>query len=324
MIQIKTDKEFFSLQSNFDFIPYTQSQSWYDFKKGSTDIAFFVDDISSVKIAFWGREYKVPFIDKKVLIVEGECFSPDLTLKSIRAFFIELTKLKYIGVELNSNNVYNVNYEIGIRRAGFIRPISFFSCPLTLVVNINEPINFNSNWKRNYKKAVKNNLIFQEVSMPDKECLNDFCDIYNSMSQRKNLEHKLQSSDLEKLVNNTNMRLFIVKSEGGSLHSAVIMYVNNGKSYYVFATNSLESHGVGASPFLIENILNILKLEGNSEFDFGRIPPSSHSTDNVYLFKNGIKGEGIQYNGEWSFYKSEMIEYLMHLYKKYVQKSQRY
>ena len=73
-----------------------------------------------------------------------------------------------------------------------------------------------------------------------------------------------------------------------------------------------------------KHILELLKVEDYNFFDFGRIPPSNHHTNGVYIFKNGIKGNKIQYCGEWIYYKNSIFEEAMYLYKKYFLKKQRY
>ena len=80
----------------------------------------------------------------------------------------------------------------------------------------------------------------------------------------------------------------------------------------------------GASRFLIQSILELLAKEGVETFDFGRIPPSNHSTDGIYLFKQSIFGTKVQYNGEWISYKNSLMELLIHFLKKHILKKQRY
>lgn len=74
----------------------------------------------------------------------------------------------------------------------------------------------------------------------------------------------------------------------------------------------------------MQNIFEVLKTEGIEEFDFGRIPPSDHATDNVYIFKKASGGSPIQYNGEWVYFKSKWTEVLFTLYQLFKLKRQRY
>ena len=75
---------------------------------------------------------------------------------------------------------------------------------------------------------------------------------------------------------------------------------------------------------MVQSILEKLADENVQSFDFGRIPPSTHATDGIYFFKKSIKGLNTQYNGEWTYYKIKMLEYLMHFAKKFIAKRQRY
>ena len=76
--------------------------------------------------------------------------------------------------------------------------------------------------------------------------------------------------------------------------------------------------------FLVESIFKDLAASGITHFDFGRIPPSDHSTDKIYEFKMATRGKKIQYNGEWTYYNSNLIEFMVLFYKAFKLKKQRY
>jgi hypothetical protein len=75
---------------------------------------------------------------------------------------------------------------------------------------------------------------------------------------------------------------------------------------------------------MIESIFKDLVALGVTHFDFGRIPPSNHSTDKIYEFKIAARGKKTRYNGEWSYYKSMLIEFMVLFYKAFKLKKQRY
>jgi len=324
MIEINDPKDFFELQSSIPRIPFTQSKGWHDYQNfRSAKIRYFVNDPSDVKIALWGKEKKIPVLGKKMFLTEGEALSSNLDETQITSFFKEIKKLNYNAILINSNNEYFVDYEIGIRRAGLVRPLGEFSCPLTLIIKLQNLPKHNRNWKRNVKSAVDSGLVFTEIISPDKKDVECFVSLFNEMAELKKLSYELLFAPLNQLINDPEMRLFVVKQNEVPI-AARIIHVNGKFASDVYAANSLEARNNGASYFIMQSIFEELKSEGIEEFDFGRIPPSDHATDNVYVFKKASGGSPIQYNGEWVYFKSKRIEVLFTLYQLFKLKRQRY
>lgn len=324
MVEIDNPKEFFELQSAIPRIPFTQSRGWHDYQNIQEEkVRYFVNDLSNVKIALWGKEKPIPISGKKLFLIEGVAMSPYLEEATITSFFKKLKSLNYIAVLINSNNVYTIDFEIGIRRSGFVRPLGGFSCPLTILVKPQEIPKYNRNWKRNFKTAAGTGLNFTEISSPSKLDIESFISMFKEMSELKNLSYELFFENLNQLIFDHEMRLFMVKYNGKDI-SARIIHVNGKFASDVYAANSLEARNTGASYFIMQHIFELLKVEGVEEFDFGRIPPSDHATDNVYLFKKASGGSPIQYNGEWVYFKSRLTEILFTMYQLFKLKRQRY
>lgn len=325
MTQISSADKFFKLQEKIPHIPFTQSRGWYDYVvcNGSV-VVFYVDSEQEPKIMCWGVEYKIPFSSKKILRIEGESYQDDLTEKVFKKFYASLTKTKYIGVEINSNNTYNIEFEVGIRRSGFKRPIGFFSSPLTIEVDFKLNFKFDNNWKRNVKKAVKNELQFKELKDASVLEITQISDMFKELSDLKGLGFLLKIEALQLLIASKSIRTFMVYDNEKQPIAARIIHENKQYATDIFAANSMQARNYGATYFMMEQIFEKLKNEGCKRFDFGRIPPSNHATDSVYVFKNTSRGKKIQYNGEWAYYKNNLIEGLMYFYKRYVIKKQQY
>jgi lipid II:glycine glycyltransferase (peptidoglycan interpeptide bridge formation enzyme) len=144
------------------------------------------------------------------------------------------------------------------------------------------------------------------------------------MADLKKLNYKLESISLKSLLQSEDIRLFVVQDVNGKILSARIIHVSHPFSSDVLAANSINSRSFGAAYFIMQNIFKILHEEGFKHFDFGRIPPSDHATDNVYQFKSFTRGNSIQYNGNWSFYENKWLEFLMFCFKNFKLKLQRY
>ncbi|KYK21257.1 hypothetical protein AYK24_03375 [Thermoplasmatales archaeon SG8-52-4] len=323
MDQLSPEK-YFSIHSLFSHIPYSQSEDWYNYLVArGENVVFYCNREDQPSIAFMGRIKKVPLVGR-ILIVEGELISNEISNETITDFYSEVVKLPYAGIEINSNNEYSIEFEVGIRRSGFMRPIGLSSCPLSIIVDLSNDLKYNRNWKYNYNKAIKAELLFDEVTHPELSDLQLFSDMYSELASRKNLGYKLNPKALLSLVNGPNMRLFSVMTKEKVVVASNIIYVRGIHSYDIFASNSNLSWENGATRFIVQKIFEVLKSEGVTVFDFGRIPPSTHGSDGVYKFKNSVKGTKIQYNGEWSFYQKNLKEQLVYLGKHFIAKTQRY
>lgn len=323
MISISS-KDFFKLQSFFSNVPYSQSKGWFQYLKArGENLVFYIDNCEIPSIGFMGKVKSVPVLGK-ILLIEGEIIKKDISNKLIRDFYCEIIQLPYVGIELNSSNTYNVEFEIGIRRAGFVRPLANFSCPLTSMIDLTKPLILNKMWRKNYNKAVKSNLSFKSIDDPDMEHAKGFSELYAERASKKGLGHDLNPTGLLALIKNKDMNLFVAESSDKSIMSATIIYINGIYSYHVYVGTSQLGLLNGSSRFVLQSALVKLAEQGVEFFDFGRIPPSNHATDNIYKFKDGIRGRKVQYNGEWVYYKSKLIEYLIHFIKLFYHKSQRY
>lgn len=323
MNQLSAEK-FLSIHSFFTHIPYSQSEGWHKYLVArGENVVFYCNHEDQPSIAFMGRVKKVPFAGK-ILIIEGELLADDISNETITDFYSEVVKLPYAGIEINSNNDYSIEFEVGVRRAGFLRPIGLSACPLSILIDLTNDLKFNRNWKYNFNKAIKAELIFNELTQPELPDLQIFSEMYSELASRKNLGYKLNPEALLSMVNGPNMRIFSVMTKENVIVASNIIYVNGTYSYDIFASNSNLSWENGATRFIVQKIFELLKSEGVTKFDFGRIPPSTHGSDGVYKFKNSVKGEKVQYIGQWSFYRKQLKENLMYLGRHFLGRTQRY
>jgi len=123
---------FFDITQSFDYVPFTQSKGWWAMNSLTDEnrFAFFVDCIEKPAIACMGHIKKS--LRLKMLQIEGECLldEKDIESKQIREFYKEITQAGFDMVEVNSSLPYNALHEIGIRQAGYLRPVGMFSTPV--------------------------------------------------------------------------------------------------------------------------------------------------------------------------------------------------
>ncbi|MCY1635012.1 GNAT family N-acetyltransferase [Marinifilum sp. D737] len=323
MIKV-SQARYFEIQSKFLQIPYSQSKDWYEYLSlGREEILFFVDNEIDPMIMFFGKKIKVPFSTKNILIIDTPLIKSNFTEKTIRKRLLSLLEHDFIGFEIDSISEYDVEYEVGFRRAGFIRPLALSKSPLSIDLNLATSFNYDSNWKRNVKKSKEAGVIVEEILNPTKEDAILFVRLFEDTKKQKKLKYSLDSEAIYRLIRSDNIRMFYAKKDDIVL-SAQIFYHYNLHCYSIYRVNSIASRSNNSSYVLYDEIFKKLSSEGFLAYDFGRIPPSNHATDSVYTFKNASRGRKVQYNGEWVFYKNKWIEYLMFLYKQFVLKKQRY
>jgi len=315
---------FFQLQEKFSRIPFTQSQGWYNYMKGrGKEVIFYVDNDQDPKIGCWGTLQKIPFSKRKILLIGAETYSPDLTEMEFKSFYSELATT-HDAIEVNSSNPYDIEFETGIRRAGFKRPIGIFDCPLTIEIDLSQKVNVNKNWKRNVKKGTRAGLNFEEITSIQPSEIKAIVSLFKELKELKGLHFELEEISLSRLLKSEEIRTFIVYDQANNPISASINHVNHPYCTNIFSVNSHTSRECGAAFFILDSIFAKLKSEKFLYFDFARIPPSDHATDSVYVFKNSSRGKKLQYNGEWTYYKNEKLELAVFLYKCFKTKKQRY
>lgn len=313
MVKIENAEKYFNCIKKISFHGMEQTEFWYHYKKETKNFVFYVDSVVDTSIGIMGTLYKKPIIGNILQVIDGPVYKENTNQKKIVNFFNELKK-EYSIIEIDSSNIYDVNFEVSIRRAGFKRPLMYKRCPLTIYIDLNDIKRYDRNWRRNIIKAKENGLIFFEAEK-NKKHLAVFVEMFNEMRQLKNISYGINTEELQRLLSCEEIHLFLVKKEEDILAGRIVA-IRGSFAYDVHASNSNRARDFGATFFLIDNILTYLKNKNVLYFDFGRISPGIDKKDNVTLFKEGSNGKYIQYNGEWGWYKRTFYQYAMYFYQK--------
>jgi len=314
--------QFFEIQAtHFSNIPYNQTKEWLKSTVGIVSTKFFVNSLKKPEIACWGRVFKRKFVGNH-LMIDGITYQTD-NIKTIHDFFQNIVNQNYSIIEISDIGIHSTHFEIGIRQAGFIRPILSLS-PLSLIVKTQEPFNFHRNWRRNVRKAENEGCEFEIVEYPTEVQLKEFVGLFKQLKERKGLEFSINNRSLYLLLQNKCYKLFFVKNSKGNYISGRIIYVCGDNSYDIYAANSDEGTKNGSAYYIQEKILFYLKHIGVSYFDYGRISPSNDEMNNIYISKNYSGGEPITYNGQWLYSKSKQTGLLYEIYKLLIRKQRRY
>jgi lipid II:glycine glycyltransferase (peptidoglycan interpeptide bridge formation enzyme) len=308
---------FFRVQQNMSYIPFSQSKGWHDFrlrKKGSSAV-YFIDDIENPSICAWGLVRRVPLFGK-IVQIEGESYHNTLSKLQVKEFYEQIasySKHHYMMTHISNDDVYNVNYEIGIRQAGFVRPLIMMNCPLSIIIDL-PTWKASSKWKYEVKIAQKKNLSFAYIGNPNRAQAEIVCAMYAEMVHDKGLAHQLDVNDLQILLSNEHFKLFMVSTSDEQPLAFCIAYIYNKTAYYLIATTSIVAKKIqGCSRFMVNSLLEWLKDNKVERFDFGRIGPGKRSSNSVYEFKSSAGGTIIPYSGEWVFANSKLFEMLFSL-----------
>ena len=321
MVQIE-HIEFSSFAAKFSNKPFEVTDAWvkYQTAKGNKP-KFFVDSKSQPQILCWARAKNIKFLGE-VLDVQGPIFDKSVTTKQLHKFLDKIKKLPYKGVFINLSTEYNVIFEVACRKAMFKRPIGQSNTSLTILVNTND-FNPDRNWRRNLKKSQNVSFQFeikQNVSLDDCRIIER---LHAENSKIKNLGYLLKTEHVHELVKANNMHVcFLYKNEQPI--AGRIISIEDSISYDVYACNSFESRNNGATQFLMQSIFEYLKSNGIKYFDFSRIPLGKEGASGVYDFKNSTRGNVVQYNGEWVYFKNKKLRHLYYLYNLVVNKKDFY
>lgn len=316
------DKDtFFQLTEKFQEVPLTQSAGWYAMNScyHPEKIIFMINDVENPRIGCFGHVKKMGFI--KMLLIEGERYVDSDAMKTptIRNFYSGILALGYDMVEVRSGAPYSFEYETAMRQVGFLRPVGQFSLPSTKIIDLTRSIEYNQNWKRNLKKASEFELTFEAIDQITQKDVEDFISINRSMTERKDLSFHYDLKQIYALCTSKDFQLLFVSSAKKRI-ACMIIFKSKKFASLLYAASSKEALISSASFFMYNQLFTYLSNQGIREFGMEKLLPSTDNVNNVFLFKNGVKGTHIQLNGEWSWYKKSIYRSSMYFVKKYIMK----
>ncbi len=317
--------EYFSLLAKIDSIPFVQSRVWIETNSNGSaeNVIYIVNSNKDVRISCIGLITRHRYIGTS-LIIRGVCRKRDVNETELRKFFLSILELNYDSVYIIDGEKYDSEFELAIRRAGFVRPLGLQLSPMTLFVDLQQPFSFHRNWRRNVKKSIENGNVFRVIDNPTHSDASDFVQLFKEQSERKGLGYSFSAEDILHLLKDNRYTMLMVSNKDGRNISGRIVFISGTMSYDVYAANSYEGINTGAVYQVQEGMLSYLKAQGVSCFDYGLIPPRADEMDDIYLAKSYSGGYAVGLNGEWCFYKSLFKHYLTSFLRFYVRKSKLY
>jgi len=314
---LEVDKElFFKIQEQMDYVSHMQGRGELESQilEQGKPVVYFVNDQENPKMCCWGEISHKPVIGK-MLRIYGEAGNGKLNSSEVKKFYEQLVEYvgkKYAFILVSSDNLYDVNYEIGIRQAGFVRPMKLSLCPLSILLDFENEKPRKKSWKYQLAQAKRMDLQFKVIETPDESDIKMFVDMYAEMAQTKRMNYRHRQECIAALLKDPAYRLFVMYTPEGKPLAAHIDYFHQKWAYHISSANSnLAREMRGTTHLLMENVFEWMKGQGVQYYDMGRIGPSTGNMNSVYEFKKYSGGEPIQYNGEWIFINKAWVEYLL-------------
>lgn len=161
--------------------------------------------------------------------------------------------------------IYHINPSEEDRYALFRNDAQLIRRDVTTTIDLENKIKYQEQRKRSIKKAIKNDLLFQESK--------DFKSYWNILEETLNVQHDAKPvhnlEEIEMLASlfPDNIKLFIASKDDKVL-GGTLVFENEIIVHTQYLANSIEGRNVGALDFVIDNLINEV-YQDKKYFDFG-------------------------------------------------------
>lgn len=299
--------------ANWQVIPFRQQKGWYTAQSRHYKLLFIVDEMIA-SVAYLKRRYGIT-----MLVLETPCKRTiNVAQKALKNWYEQLYALPYDIIEYNSSEPYNVYEEIALRQAGWLRPVGLFSYYLTNIINLQEPIHYNENWRRNLKHCADAHLQLQECTDRQKG-EQELWKLYHDMCQHKNLSLFPDRQFFHDILTDTHFRLFFAVSKQNESPVAMLLIHTSGThAGLLYAANNEQGYAASAGFFVYDSTFRLLQQQGFCTFDMEKLGVGISSANAVATFKQGITGQRTLLLGEWARYRRHWMRIVMYFLKKYI------
>ncbi len=165
---------------------------------------------------------------------------------------------------------------------------------ISTTIFLQDAIRFNERRRRNVKKAIKEDLSFQES--------NDYCGYMNMLTEVLETQHGVKpvhtSDEIQKLANlfPENIKLYVALKDN-KIVAGTVLYINESVVHAQYIANSQEGKQCGALDFVFDNLITVV-YKDKLYFDFGISTEDSGRYLNEGLIeqKQEFGGRGIIYD----------------------------
>ncbi len=309
--------QFFSLTRDWQWISPKQTQAWCEAFIPEAERLFFIDNDTNPQIACFGQLHKKMGIT--LLLITGECLrTKEIDHQLVFHFFEQIAQQKADLIYVNSDLLYSPLYEVGIRQAGFLRPVGMFSTSLSKHIYSDQPLRMSKSWHRNMKKSENNDLRFYVQDNPNEKDIQAFIKCHNELEHRKHFSDFCTEQQLTRLLQHPDYCLAWVDSPSGEHLAGVVFFCNKSYTQSLYSFTSPRGRDSGAAYLCRVGWMEYIKEKSIPVFDIGRLTPATHAKNNLFLFKNGLEGDIVTYNGEWIFTRHSLMPLAFYFANKYI------
>ena len=320
MVYSVSSEQFFTLTEGMAWVSHTQTRAWCEAFIPERERCFFVDDLHHPQIACVGQ-FRCKW-GLRMLFIAGECLHLNpMSDKTVHTFYEGILAQQPVDLcYINSDSIYHPLFETGIRQAGYLRPVGLFSTTLSKIVRTDQPLSMDKSWRRNLKHAEACQLDFVVEEYPFISDIQAYQDAHRAMEQRKRFSDSLIREQQIRLLADNRFRLAWVNTSEGEHVAGGIIYCReqeDGYARFLYSFTTEKGRKLSAAYKLYESLVRYLREHAVKRFDLGRISPSKHSKNNIFLFKNGLGGTTISYNGEWLWTRYRWLPLLFYFANRY-------
>jgi lipid II:glycine glycyltransferase (peptidoglycan interpeptide bridge formation enzyme) len=211
-------------------------------------------------------------------------------------------------LRLRAEVAMDLQAQLVLRQAGFMRPLMPLDTGLTYVVDLTQSLDaIHANLERSWRQKLKQ----ADIAAPaiatgrDRALLERYLPLHNALLKRKGLAaQRLSLADLEAMVARLGERLtFFVLSVQGKDGCGGAVWNFGGKG--VFALSAANDWGLrhNLPNAMYWHAIRLLKDGGATRFDLAGIDPRLNW--GVYNFKRGLNAPPIEALGEWEWSPSD-------------------
>lgn len=304
---------FFQTIRKWECVPYCQQTGWVDAQATNRrELLYLLDeDVALVGHLKRYAGFCYLMLQAPALRHEG------VKVSKLSEFYSQLRDLADI-VEVNDQSVYSADKEVALRQAGYLRPVGSFSYQLSSVIDLSQPIQYDSNWSRHLKKVA--GLSLDIVDTPNEQDLADYMMLYTKMCTSKQMPLPYKEEYIRRLLSDAHFCLFFEKDPEGQRVASLLIHTSGTHAGLLYAATSDEGRDMHAGFAIYRDTLAYLAEQGYRSFDMEKMGASTHSTNAVFQFKQGIKGELTSLNGEWLWCKRDWMKVALYFVKKHIWK----
>ena len=312
--------EFYNLIADFEWVPFTQTLAYNRSITDESMLRFYIDDPTHPTLGCVG--YVRRKLGLKMLCVSGECLlhKDSIDRRAYAEFYKGLQETGFDIYSLNLSTPYHFDAEIALRTTGWLRPVGLFSTELSKVVDTTQPVEYDKNWKRNLKKAHEAPVTVLVKDRFDAKDVKEYVAHHEELLKRKGFNEGLSEEGLMELSHDPRYKMSVVTDNRGQVVAGCIFYAHPCASSTMYSFSTPQGRDYGAAYLIREGIIAYLAQEGIPTLDLGRLSPATHKKNNLFLFKDGIGGQYVQYLGEWEFCRRKWMPLALYWLKKHIWK----